>query len=159
MTSRPLARPNSTPFARSSDASVARAKGIGDDAAVHRHSARRLARRQRRQRHRGKTLRAGVVHAARDRLAAAVAAALSDLAAMAARPLGVLVAMVIPDAWRVDLDAITDGVADAVSNANTYVLGGNLSDGSELSITTTVLGSAFAPLAAQHRARSAIMCT
>ena len=75
-----------------------------------------------------------------------VAAALSDLAAMAARPVGVLVSMVIPAAWRSDLDAITDGVADAVSNANTYVLGGNLSDGSELSITTTVLGSAFAPL-------------
>ena len=34
-----------------------------------------------------------------------------------------------------------------MSSANTYVLGGNLSDGSELSITTTVLGSAFAPLA------------
>ena len=75
-----------------------------------------------------------------------VVSALSDLAAMAARPLGVLVAMVIPAPWRSDLDAITDGVADAVSNANTYVLGGNLSDGSELSITTTVLGSAFAPL-------------
>jgi thiamine-monophosphate kinase len=75
-----------------------------------------------------------------------VVAALSDLAAMAARPLGVLVAMVIPDAWRAELDSLTDGIADAVSNANTYVLGGNLSDGSELSITTTVLGSAFAPL-------------
>jgi thiamine-monophosphate kinase len=75
-----------------------------------------------------------------------VVAALSDLAAMAARPIGVLVSMVIPAPWRSDLEAITDGVADAVSNANTYVLGGNLSDGSELSITTTVLGSAFAPL-------------
>ena len=75
-----------------------------------------------------------------------VVAALSDLAAMAGRPIGVLVAMVIPAPWRSDLEAITDGVADAVSNANTYVLGGNLSDGSELSITTTVLGSAFAPL-------------
>ena len=77
----------------------------------------------------------------------AVVAALSDLAAMAARPLGVLVAMVVPEAWRAKLDALIDGVADAVSAANTFVLGGNLSDGSELSITTTVLGSAFAPLA------------
>jgi len=77
----------------------------------------------------------------------AVVAALSDLAAMAARPLGVLVAMVIPQAWRAELDSFTDGLADAVSNANTFVLGGNLSDGGELSITTTVLGSAFAPLA------------
>ena len=77
----------------------------------------------------------------------AVAAALSDLAAMAARPLGVLVAMSIPDAWRAELDSLADGIGDAVSGANTYVLGGNLSDGTELSITTTVLGSAFAPLA------------
>jgi thiamine-monophosphate kinase len=77
----------------------------------------------------------------------AIVAALSDLAAMAARPLGVLVAIVIPEAWRPELDALTDGVADAVSSANTFVLGGNLSDGSELSITTTVLGAVFAPLA------------
>jgi len=77
----------------------------------------------------------------------AVVAALSDLAAMAARPLGVLVAMVVPDAWRRELDALTDGIADAVSAADTYVLGGNLSDGSELSITATVLGSVFSPLA------------
>src|SRR5262245_53723692 len=77
----------------------------------------------------------------------AVVAALSDLAAMAARPLGVLVAMAIPEVWRAELDALTDGIPDAVSNAHTYVLGGNLSDGFELSITTTVLGSAFAPLA------------
>ena len=77
----------------------------------------------------------------------AVVAALSDLAAMAARPLGVLIAMVIPAAWRAELDAFADGFADAVSNADTYVLGGNLSDGAALSITTTVLGSAFAPLA------------
>jgi thiamine-monophosphate kinase len=77
----------------------------------------------------------------------AVVAALSDMAAMAARPLGVLVAMVIPETWRAELDSLTDGLADAVSDANTYVLGGNLSDGFELSITTTVLGSSFAPLA------------
>ncbi len=76
----------------------------------------------------------------------AVVAALSDLAAMAARPLGILTAIVIPDPWRADLDSIVDGIADAVSNADTYVLGGNLSDGSELSITTTVLGSSFSPL-------------
>jgi len=81
-----------------------------------------------------------------------VVAALSDLAAMAAKPLGVLVAMVVPEAWRPELDSLTDGIADAVSSANTFVLGGNLSDGSELSITTTVLGSAFSPLA-RSRAR------
>src|SRR5205823_642831 len=44
------------------------------------------------------------------------------------------------------LDDIADGIGDALERADTVVLGGNLSDGGELSITTTVLGSAFAPL-------------
>ncbi len=123
----------------------ARAKGIGDDAAV-------LAI------PRGDSLVASVDSTVegkhfgpgwltpREIGRRAVVAALSDLAAMAARPLGVLTAIVVPDAWRADLDSIVDGIADAVSRADTYVLGGNLSDGSELSITTTVLGSAFSPL-------------
>lgn len=77
----------------------------------------------------------------------AVIAALSDLAAMAARPIGVLLALVIPDDWRAELDSLADGFGDAVSECGTVVLGGNLSGGGELSITTTVFGSAFAPLA------------
>jgi thiamine-monophosphate kinase len=76
----------------------------------------------------------------------AVAAALSDLAAMASRPLGVLVAMVVPERWRDRLPQLADGIAEAVDVAGTTIRGGNLSDGSELSITTTVLGTAFAPL-------------
>jgi thiamine-monophosphate kinase len=76
----------------------------------------------------------------------AVAAALSDLAAMAALPLGVLVAIVVPESWRADLDSLADGIGDAVASADTHVRGGNLSDGGEFSITTTVLGSAYAPL-------------
>ena len=76
----------------------------------------------------------------------AVAAALSDLAAMAARPLGVLVAIVAPATWRDRLAEIADGIGDAVDVARTHIRGGNLSGGSELSITTTVLGHAFAPL-------------
>ena len=76
----------------------------------------------------------------------AVVAALSDLAAMAARPLGVLVALAVPVSWRSDLTAIADGIGNAVERARTVILGGNLSDAGELSITTTVLGSAFAPL-------------
>jgi thiamine-monophosphate kinase len=76
----------------------------------------------------------------------AVAAALSDLAAMAAPPLGVLVALTVPKFWRISILEIGDGIGDAVETARTHVLGGNLSDGTELSITTTVLGSAFAPL-------------
>ena len=76
----------------------------------------------------------------------AVAAALSDLAAMAARPVGVLVAMTVPDRWRDRLPQLTDGIGDALDVAATTIRGGNLSDGSDLSITTTVFGSAFAPL-------------
>jgi thiamine-monophosphate kinase len=76
----------------------------------------------------------------------AVVAALSDLAAMAARPLGVLVALAVPVSWRNDLTAIADGIGNAVERARTVILGGNLTDAGELSITTTVLGSAFAPL-------------
>src|SRR5690348_11703540 len=76
-----------------------------------------------------------------------VVAALSDLAAMAAQPTGVLLALTLPDGWRDDLLDIVDGIGDAVSNAKTHIVGGNLSAGAELSITTTVLGAAFAPLA------------
>jgi thiamine-monophosphate kinase len=77
----------------------------------------------------------------------AVAAALSDIAAMAARPRGVLVALAVPETWRDRLDAIADGIGEAVTLGNTRILGGNLSTAGELSITTTVLGSVFVPLA------------
>jgi thiamine-monophosphate kinase len=76
----------------------------------------------------------------------AVTAALSDLAAMAASPLGVLVALAVPPDWRSDLAEIADGIGDAVTIADTVILGGNLSSATELSLTTTVLGHARAPL-------------
>jgi thiamine-monophosphate kinase len=76
----------------------------------------------------------------------ATAAALSDLAAMAARPIGVLVALTIPGDWRDDVLSIADGIGDALDMAHTRILGGNLSAGGELSMTTTVLGSVFEPL-------------
>jgi thiamine-monophosphate kinase len=76
----------------------------------------------------------------------AVTAALSDLAAMAAQPLGILVAMALPERWSASLPAIADGIADAVTAAGTTILGGNLAAAELLSLTTTVLGSAFAPL-------------
>jgi thiamine-monophosphate kinase len=76
----------------------------------------------------------------------AVAAALSDLAAMAAEPLGVLVAIGVSREWLDRLDAIAEGIGDAVSTHGTTIRGGNLSAANELSITTTVLGSAFVPL-------------
>jgi thiamine-monophosphate kinase len=76
----------------------------------------------------------------------AVAAALSDLAAMAARPVGVLIALGVSDAWRDRLEEIATGIGEGVSASDTTILGGNLSAAGELSITTTVLGTAFQPL-------------
>lgn len=76
----------------------------------------------------------------------AVTAALSDLAAMAAQPLGILVALALPERWSPHLPAIADGIADAVTAAGTTILGGNLAAAQLLCLTTTVLGSAFAPL-------------
>ena len=76
----------------------------------------------------------------------AVTAALSDLAAMAAQPLGILLALTLPERWSTQLPGIADGVADAVAAAGTTILGGNLAAAELLGLTTTVLGSAFAPL-------------
>lgn len=76
----------------------------------------------------------------------AVTAALSDLAAMAARPLGVLVAISAPAELRDDLLLLGDGIGDAVKTAGTLIVGGNLSQGDAITITTTALGSAFTPL-------------
>ncbi len=76
----------------------------------------------------------------------AVTAALSDLAAMAAAPLGVLVSLQLPRAGASLLNALADGIKDAVVGADTVILGGNLTRGGRLGVTTTVLGSAFTPL-------------
>lgn len=75
-----------------------------------------------------------------------IAAALSDLAAMAARPVGVLIALTLPHAWRDQLLDLADGIGDAVDLARTCIRGGNLSGGAELTITTTVFGASFSPL-------------
>ena len=76
----------------------------------------------------------------------AVAAAMSDLAAMAAHPLGILVALALPEKWRDELVELADGIGEAARACGAKVLGGNTAAAGELSITTTVLGSAFRPL-------------
>lgn len=76
----------------------------------------------------------------------AVTAALSDLAAMAAAPIGALVAMQVPSDSATELFELGDGVGDAVRAAGTVVLGGNLSRANSWGVTTTVIGSAFAPV-------------
>jgi thiamine-monophosphate kinase len=76
----------------------------------------------------------------------AVTAALSDLAAMAAQPIGILWALNLPESWRSKLPALTDGAREAARAVNAKIVGGNLTAAGELSITTTVIGSAFRPL-------------
>lgn len=76
----------------------------------------------------------------------AATAALSDIAAMAAIPIGLLFAIDLPDQWMDSLDDIAEGVREAVEAAGTVIVGGNISAGTDLSITTTVLGHAVAPL-------------
>ena len=74
-------------------------------------------------------------------------AAASDLAAMGARPRGVLSALVLPaDFGDEELDRLARGQAEAALALGTAVVGGNLARGSELSVTTTVVGAADKPL-------------
>jgi len=72
----------------------------------------------------------------------AAAAALSDLAAMGARADAVLLAFVVPDAWRASLGDVADGIASVVRASGAKIIGGNMSRGERLSITTTAVGSA-----------------
>ena len=70
-------------------------------------------------------------------------AAASDLACAWARARGVLSALVLPrDFSDEELDRLARGQAGAAESLGTAVIGGNLARGGELSITTTVLGSA-----------------
>ncbi len=71
----------------------------------------------------------------------AAAAALSDIAAMGARADAVLLAFVVPDSWRPLLGDVADGMAKVVRASGARIVGGNLSRGEALSITTTVVGS------------------
>lgn len=74
--------------------------------------------------------------------ARAAAAALSDLAAMGARADALLIAFVVPDAWRTLLGDVADGIGGVVRATGARIVGGNLSRGDAFSMTTTVLGSA-----------------
>ena len=72
----------------------------------------------------------------------AAAAALSDLAAMGARAEAVLIALVVPDDWRLLLGDVADGMGEVVRASGARIVGGNLSRGDAFAITTTVVGSA-----------------
>ena len=71
----------------------------------------------------------------------AYAAAASDLAAVAAKPRAALVSLILPTCFAdEDLQEVGRGIADLGEEIGAPVIGGNLSRGEELSITTTVLG-------------------
>lgn len=79
--------------------------------------------------------------------ARAFEAAASDLAAMGARPVAALLALALPaDTREPDVAALARGVARAARRTGCPVVGGNFTGASEISITTTVIGSAERPL-------------
>lgn len=74
-------------------------------------------------------------------------AAASDLAAMGARPVAALSSLVLPRSIdRRQLGALVRGQAEASRRLACPIVGGNLSSGAELSITTSFLGAAERPL-------------
>lgn len=79
--------------------------------------------------------------------ARAAAAALSDLAAMGARADAMLCAFVVPERWRQSLADIADGIARVLRPTGARIVGGNLSLGQTLAITSTVIGSTTRPVA------------
>jgi thiamine-monophosphate kinase len=76
----------------------------------------------------------------------AASAALSDLAAMAATPLGILLALSVPERWQDELPELARGVGAAAVAARCLIVGGNLSRGTDLALTITVLGCTPVPL-------------
>jgi len=74
-------------------------------------------------------------------------AAVSDLAAMGATPVAALSALILPrDITSGDVDELTRGQASASLASDCPIVGGNISRGAELSVTTTVLGRSNQPL-------------
>jgi thiamine-monophosphate kinase len=74
-------------------------------------------------------------------------AAASDLAAMGARPVAALSSLIVPAGTSLArLDELTRGQRLASVECACPVVGGNLSRGGELSVTTTVAGAAAEPL-------------
>lgn len=70
----------------------------------------------------------------------AVSVAASDLAAMGARPIGMTVALTLPEADELWLNAFSQGLAEAVSTYQLPLVGGDTTRG-PLTITVQVLGA------------------
>lgn len=74
-------------------------------------------------------------------------AAASDLAAMGARPLAALSALELPKGFsKRELAALVAGQAQAARESGAPVIGGNVARAPRLALTTTLLGTASAPL-------------
>lgn len=74
-------------------------------------------------------------------------AAVSDLAAMGAEPVGALSALILPRGTTArQIEQLTAGQAAASVACQCPIVGGNISRGGELSVTTTVLGRCDHPL-------------
>jgi thiamine-monophosphate kinase len=74
-------------------------------------------------------------------------AAVSDLAAMGARPVAALSSLILPaNCSEREILSIGRGQASAAHELGCPVVGGNVSRGTELSITVSVIGRAKAPL-------------
>ena len=72
----------------------------------------------------------------------AVIAAANDVWAMVSTPSGAVVALTLPDAFTdADFRELIEGIAEASELTGARIIGGNLSHGRSLSITTTVFGS------------------
>ena len=85
----------------------------------------------------------------------AFVSAVSDLAAMGATPVAALLSLVIPKTLDEDsVLALVDGAASAAEAHHAAIVGGNLSAGRELSITTTVVGEANEPILRRGGARA-----
>jgi thiamine-monophosphate kinase len=76
----------------------------------------------------------------------ATAAALSDLAAMAARPIGVLIALTLPEVDRAEARELATGIREGAAASMCPIVGGDLSTGTDLSLTITALGSVARPV-------------
>jgi thiamine-monophosphate kinase len=82
-------------------------------------------------------------------------AAASDLAAMGARGVAALSSLVLPRELSDDeLDRLAEGIARASDASSCPVVGGNLARGSELAITTSVLGECQGPVLRRDGARA-----
>src|SRR5699024_10967921 len=115
-------------------------KGIGDDAAVFRHTANDIVS--------AVDVFVENIHFSRETMTPfhigyrALAANLSDMAAMGATPTYILAAIVVPKGWHSnELEDIFNGMKWLADKHHVDLIGGDTVSGSELTISITVIGT------------------